>query len=474
MTSRQYKRVLVILADGTRPDVFDAELSAGNLPNISKHLIERGSSLKAVTAFPSTTGPAYLPYLTGCLPGTCNVPGIRWFDKKKNDGGYSFDRYRSYVGFESFCMANDMLPHVKTIFEIVPDSYSIFNPIARGTGWHRNRTSIMRIWYWYYGHQTDRWSFVDAAAIRKMCETLKFDPKFIFTVFPAIDEYSHFSHPKHDKVINQYRELDRYVEKLVDELTLRGQYEDTAIFIVSDHGLSQTHTHFCVNTFLERKGLPAFFYPRIFEKKGKLSANMVSGNGMTHVYFKNADGWGRPTTYEMLNQISVGIVDEFLRNEAVDILTCRSESGAEIFSRRGRASLSIDGKNINYKTSGGDPFGYGELPRIMTADEELSRTWQSEYPDALYQISRLLSSPRSGDMIISAKPGFDLRLKYEEPEHRSSHGSLHELHMRVPVISNVRFKERPVRTVDTFPTFLNLLGYPVPDYVDGTALELKT
>jgi hypothetical protein len=367
-------------------------------------------------------------------------------------------------------MASDMPSHIKTIFEIVPDSYSIFNPITRGAGFKGNRTSMMRIWYWYYAHQTDRWAFVDEAAAKKLCETIDLSPKFVFAVFPAIDEYSHYLHPKHERVIDQYKKFDSALKKIVDALASRGELADTALFIVSDHGLSKTDAHFCVNTFLEKRGLPAFFYPKIFDKKGKLSANMVSGNGMTHVYFKNPGGWSKPTTYRMIENMSPGIVDELLTKDAVDVIACRSEKGAEIFSRRGRGSLALNGNMIEYATSGGDPFGYAPLPNAMSADEELSKTWDSEYPDALYQISHLLSSSRSGDMIISATPGFDLRLKYEVPEHFSSHGSLHELHMRVPVISNVKFRNRRMRTVDTFPTFLELLGYPVPDYADGTAL----
>ena len=99
-------------------------MAQGKLPNIARHLVEEGSSLPAVTSFPSTTCPAYLPFLTGCLPGTCNVPGIRWFDKDRYEAGWSFDRYRSYVGLESFCMARDMWPHIPTIFELIPDSFS--------------------------------------------------------------------------------------------------------------------------------------------------------------------------------------------------------------------------------------------------------------------------------------------------------------------------------------------------------------
>src|SRR5262245_25109177 len=100
-----YKRCLMILADGARADVLRDLAEKGELPSIAEHLIAPGSLKAAVTAFPSTTGPAYLPYLTGCYPGTCNLPGIRWFDKDHfSENRFSKDRFRSYVGVESFYM----------------------------------------------------------------------------------------------------------------------------------------------------------------------------------------------------------------------------------------------------------------------------------------------------------------------------------------------------------------------------------
>lgn len=467
------KRVIIILADGARADVFDELLSAGRLPNIARHLIEKGSIVPAVTSFPSTTGPAYLPFLTGCFPGTCNVPGIRWFDKAKYDTGWSFDRYRSYVGLESFCMARDMWPHIETVFELVPDSYSIFNPIARGAG-RRNITKISRIWYWYYAHQTDHWGYVDEAATKKLCDLQVRDPRYVFAVFPCIDEYSHLSHPRHDRVIEQYCRLDDSLGRLVNELKNRLDWESTAIFLVSDHGLSKTDSHFCVNAFLENHGLPAFFYPLIFDKKGKLSANMVSGNGMTHVYFRNGDGWARRTMIDELRTISPHLVDDLLAEEAVDIIAVRnSDGGADITSRRGAATVRLDGMTLHYELKGEDPFGYGSLPPNMSPGDCLKDTFDTDYPDAPFQVAHLFTSPRAGDLIISATPGFDLRLKYENPEHFASHGSLHRSHMRVPLVSNLRFENRPVRTVDVFPTALKLLGHDTPGHIDGVPLAIS-
>ena len=62
--------VTVVMLDGARPDVFDRLVAAGDLPNISRHVLEPGGRVPATTVFPSTTGIAYLPFLTGCYPGT--------------------------------------------------------------------------------------------------------------------------------------------------------------------------------------------------------------------------------------------------------------------------------------------------------------------------------------------------------------------------------------------------------------------
>lgn len=474
MSVSDYSHIIVLLADGARADVMREGIAAGDLPHIARHLVEKGSNLPAVTSFPSTTGPAYLPFLTGCFPGTCNVPGIRWFDKARYDAGWSFDRYRSYVGLESFCMAGDMWPHIRTIFEILPDSQSIFNPIARGARGARNATRVSRIWYWYYAHLTDRWTFADEAGLAKLRTQVRKRPSYVFCVLPGIDEYSHLAHPRHESAIARYRWLDDAVGTLVADLKLLGMWERTALFLVSDHGLSATHTHFCVNTFLQEHGLPTFYYPLIFHKRGKLAANMVSGNGMTHVSFRNADGWARHTAREELDRRHPGLIEDLLGEEAVDIVACRNaEGGADVLSRRGEARLRLDGAQLHYEVKRGDPFGYPRLPADLGPEQSLEKTLDTDYPDAPFQIAHLLTSPRAGDLVISARPGFDLRRKYEHPEHRGSHGSLHMSHMRVPLVTNVPLEMRPVRTADVFPTALALLGRELPGHIDGVPLKLK-
>ena len=75
----------MILADGAKAETFESLLEAGDLPEISEHVVERGSYRRGTSVFTSTTGPAHVPLLSGCYPGTVDVPGYRWFDR---------DRYR--------------------------------------------------------------------------------------------------------------------------------------------------------------------------------------------------------------------------------------------------------------------------------------------------------------------------------------------------------------------------------------------
>jgi hypothetical protein len=140
-------------------------------------------------------------------------------------------------------------------------------------------------------------------------------------------------------------------------------------------------------------------------------------------------------------------------------------------SRRGQATIELHNGDISYRVDRGDPFGYGPLPARMSRAELLARTIDSDYPDAPLQVAQLFDSPRAGDFVVSAAPGYDLRAAARERvEFRSCHGSLHREHMLVPFATNHPIVDRPPRTADAFPTILQLLGRSVPSGVDGRSL----
>src|SRR5690349_15539378 len=98
-TGAPFDRAIFLLLDGARADVFQELLAAGELPNVSRQIVERGAATMATTVFPSVTGVAYAPYLTGCFPERTNLTGVRWMDREKYaTRPMSINRFRNYSG----------------------------------------------------------------------------------------------------------------------------------------------------------------------------------------------------------------------------------------------------------------------------------------------------------------------------------------------------------------------------------------
>ncbi len=129
-------------------------------------------------------------------------------------------------------------------------------------------------------------------------------------------------------------------------------------------------------------------------------------------------------------------------------------------------------RRVRYRVEGADPFGYGALPERMTPAEVAASTAASDYPDAPWQVCEFFRSPRAGDLIVCARPGYDLRARFEYQPHNGSHGGLHREHMLVPAAVNGAWGAERIRSVDLFPSILQSLGKPIPDAIDGAAVPI--
>ena len=473
MALTPFKRCIFFLVDGARADVMHDLLHAGELPSLKKYILDRGTFQTAVTVFPSTTGPAHAPFITGCTPGTCDIPGIRWFDRTQPNRINHFKQSRSYVGPGALYVDVDLDMDIRTIFEYFDRPAGIFSFINRGLNLSQNYTLMTKSWYWFYAHFSGRWQSVDNAAWQYINRAVDNRSDFIFVVFPAVDEYSHHTHPFSDTTFASYRAFDHAFGKLAERLQRKGQLEDTLFVLSSDHGLSATHTHFELWKFLDDQGLKTVYYPKIF-KNGCNAASMISGNGMAHVYLKHGDTWLSPPTYQQIRDgLSGGpdLIEALLTQEAVDLVAARhGEKKIVACSKKGVAEIQDTGTGINYRIlEGGDPFGYTRVTECMTYNQSIEATFDTDYPDAPDLLLKLFKSPRSGDLLVSARPGYDLRLLHEHPEHHASHGSLHREHMNVPLLMNANISRPYVRTVDVFPSMLELMGRTVKNTIDGNS-----
>ena len=243
-------------------------------------------------------------------------------------------------------------------------------------------------------------------------------------------------------------------------LSQRDRLDDTLLAIVSDHGLSATHTHFDPVPFLEERGYYPLFYPKTYRRRPD-TACMVSGNAMAHLYF--------PRTSEDLHAAGDDLIKLFASCKAISFVASRDRRGVvRVSGEAGEAHIRRQGNCIEYRVQGQDPLGYGDLPEKLSLRESLEHTFNAEFPDGPVQLLQLFQSPRCGDLVLNADIGFDLRARYEHPEHHGSHGSLHRQHMQVPLLLNHPLEHnRPLRTVDLFPSILRLTGRSVPADLDG-------
>jgi arylsulfatase A-like enzyme len=160
-----------------------------------------------------------------------------------------------------------------------------------------------------------------------------------------------------------------------------------------------------------------------------------------------------------------------LARDSVDLVILPVDDvRTEVRSRlRGSAIIeSVDGR-YSYRTHDGDPLGAGLELQHVTATDAYDALANADYPDAVVQIAQLASSARSGDIIVSATPGWDFRERWEPIPHASAHGSLHRDHMSVPLLVSRAVRGTSRRTADVMPSALAMLGLPAVGGIDGVS-----
>jgi hypothetical protein len=465
------KLVVIFLIDGARPDIIREQLASGDLPNIEKEVLSGGTFRTATSCLPTTTGPAYLPFLTGCFPGTLNIPGIRWLDKSQMNGSrWNPDRVRSYNGLGSRKFNRDMAIGHPTLHELFDNSFSIHSIITRNLPRKRNLTRLKQPLTYLFAHPTDRWDVVDRTAHRCLMSCLDDDPDFVFTVYPGVDCYAHLRHPWHQDSIDALKFADYSIGAAIDKIKKLGRWDDTLVIITSDHGLTTTGTHLDLTRFLEDRGLKTLSYPFVLTRKPAASV-MISGNALAHVYLLGDNKQARLSGRRIKEALG-SAWDELMEQEAIDFVAWQEVNGdLQVRSSVGTARIICGSKGFTYRPESGDPLGFGQIDHPLDRDQSLVATFDSQYPDAFVQLEQIFSSPRCGDFIAVSRNGYDLRQAWEWPEHHASHGSLCRDHMTVPLIYNsTGWEERPARTVDLFNTILEWSGRAAVENTDGRTL----
>jgi Type I phosphodiesterase / nucleotide pyrophosphatase len=464
-------RVVVVIVDGLPRPLLERLLP--DLHFLRERCPHRS---EAVSCFPSTTGPAYFPFLAGSTPGRANVPGIRWFDRtRKTRTRFPHRGLRSYVGPDAAKMKQDTA--LPTIF--ARHAWPASSPVGKDVP---KRGEKSRDLLWTAAHFFHTWDVADRRTAWKLGRGLKKGRPILFAVFPSVDEFGHFHGATHERAAQALLAIDGMLaEKL-------GDYEGEVV-VSADHGLTDTHTHLDLRALVEERVGPTIAFPLV----GKPNPEAVvceSGNAMANVYVRGPDGWPSLPQPDRCRALA----RELLELEGIDSVAIRgdAEHTAELLTRQQPSNRVLQGvearphadsapsNSLLLGEVGWDPSrGLWQRGASFDADFDgldpstaLARSRDERNPDAAFALVSLLASERAGDLLVSASLGHDLRTKREWPEHHASHGALHADHTLVPVLSSAPLPARRLRTLDLFGHVLSLADVPLEEYPHSDAALL--
>jgi len=462
--------VVILLADGARPDTLDAALNSGALPALARLRAEGGLHTVA-SCFPSVTGPAYAPFLMGRFPGPIGLPGLRWFDRDRARCRFP-DYSRSYVGYQMRAVDGDIDGRAPTIFELCGRSLGALNVIGRGLPVRDRIGSItvrsaLRGAVTHFTGNVAGWIQIDRDVARDVARRIRDDrPELVFAAFTGVDKVSHAKGQNSPMILDALRIVDDAAAEIRADAERAGRWDEMSLWVVSDHGHSRVMAHENLAGIVARAGHRTMAHPWVYTVAADV-AIMVSGNAMAHLYL-DVRSYARPSAVHDARWRA--LADMLLSRESVDLLIARDGERTVVRTAgRGDAAVWHDQRGYHYRRESGDPLGLGRDVCGASADAAYDAMCATDYPDGLVQIAHIAASPRAGEIILSAARDWDFRSKYEPIPHVSSHGALHREHMLVPLLVNRPVATRPRRTVDVMPSALVALGKAVPPGLDGVS-----
>lgn len=479
----QPKPVLLLVLDGIRPDVLQAAIREGDAPNLAA-IAQRGEAVwNAVSVFPSITPAATAAIATGEAPARSGIVGHAWYDEDER-------RVVIYGAMTETVMASGPIKvfhnnvwrmnrddlHAATLFETLHDrgfdGACVNFPVRRGPHTHPIRMKTVegylmggrylgpsvegpKEYYMgdlFYSRETgfsgrranggvlrsvgindDYASRVGAMLIKEKAAP------FNLVYFFKGDSIAH-----HHGLEAQRRWLntaDGYVERIFRAGGgVERVLDEHAVLALSDHGhapLLPKHRYVDLRTIPGQKvssGVKARF-----------------GNGTSVVVVPN----GRSALLYLRNDVDLGpVVENLVGKRGVDLA---------VWTEGDWVAVRRLGREIRFRPGPGprDPFGRswelrGDPEALDLRISENGDLRYGEYPDAMERLRGCLHSPRCGDVVLSAAPGYTFGEVSGGYHTASDHGSLHESDSNVFMLASG--VPAPHRITDVAPTLLSHFG----------------
>jgi hypothetical protein len=443
------KKLVLAVIDSLKPDMLDQAVAEGEAPALAA-LLDCGTYVRdCVSTFPSVTPVASAAIATGCGPGEHHIPSMNWFHRGEEryvEYGSSLAATRAFGIVRSLydTVYNMNLAHLsrahKTVFEHLDDAgfrtacttYLIYRGRTRhdpsGGSVYRRIAEAAQFRHPVYGARelfyADLFDSRDTGCTSALglpgqrdrhtgcvgaylVEHGLFD--FLLFSLPDNDTYSHKVGP--DGQVRSIAEADQALERIMHVAGGPEAFlEEHAVIVMSDH--SQTVVEQAINlaeVFADARVLtPGDVAP----SEAELAACPSARSAMVYALDE-----GRR------EQLVRGAVDTLTEVEGVDLVITGEGGEAVVRSRRGELRFQPDGELADARGRRWSLRGDEAALELLVGNGEVE---SDTYPDALGRLWSALRCPHSGDVLVSAEPGFEF-VDWGGADHvgGGSHGSLH-------------------------------------------------
>ncbi len=444
------KKVVLAVIDSLKPEMLDRAIAEGRAPALAE-LVKRGTYVRdCVSTFPSVTPVAAASIATGAGPDAHGIPSMNWYlrgEERYVEYGSSFQATRTFGIVRSLydTVYNMNLAHLSqatpTVFERLedhglraacttyliyrgrtrhePETDGVYSRVARAAQFRHATWGPTELFYadLFASRRTDCRSTLGMPGQRDqhtgcVCAHMVEEDlvDFVLCSLPDNDSYSHRRGPFAQ--VTSIAVADRALERIMHVAGGPDRFlEDHAVVVMSDH--SQTAIEHATNLqeALDddwRVLLPDDPVP----EDAEIAVSPTARFGMVYVLDPGAREETAPR-----------IASDLLALEGVDLVMRRKGDEAIVASERGELRFAPGGDLEDVR---GARWGVeGDLATLELHVTE-GRVSGDVYPLALSRVWSALATPGIGDVLVSAKPGYEF-VDWGGASHvgGGSHGSLH-------------------------------------------------
>lgn len=255
--------VVAVIFDGVNTNLVADAISAGETPTLAG-LVERGTGLRhgIVSSFPTVTLPNHVTAFTGVHPGRHGVINNEFLDLQGN--------HVNLLDFAQMLTVPDYLsPDIETVHEAVarwlgPDAFTAatYEYADRGASWStftefREQRRPPRASADQAADTSTDWAYAESAGYRfqsridesSLASAIRqwAGPSITGHRLPTLqlvnlgvtDDSGHATGPHGDAARAALIDSDRRLARLIDAIAAAGALDETAIVVLSDHGMEQ-------------------------------------------------------------------------------------------------------------------------------------------------------------------------------------------------------------------------------------------